>query len=83
MGKSTFTELARVVLNRTSFYMWHRVECDFWTGEEELNQYEITAGASQVFVSKDFQEAQDEFARLATEAFPKFLETPAFPDGLK
>ena len=83
MYEGKFVELGRVVLNRTSYYMWHRVDVDFFTGVEECNRFEIFCGAALVFTSTDYQEAQDEFARLAQEAFKQFIETPAHVDGLR
>lgn len=83
-NKNTFVEMARVVLNRVSFYMYHRHEFDFFDGEETCCQYEIHITATrETLVFQDYQEAQDKFASLVQEAFPKFLETPVHMMGLR
>lgn len=83
-NKNLFVELARVVLNRQSFYLYHRHEFDLWTGDESVCQYEIHVTATrETLVFTDFQEAQDKFAELTQEAFSKFLETPVHINGLR
>lgn len=82
-NKNSFVEMVRVVLNRQSFYLYHRHEFDLWTEEETCCQYEIHTRNGVIFTSSNYPEVKEYWDKLIAEAYAEFQKQTIYPMGLR
>lgn len=82
-NQNSFVEMARVVLNRQSFYLYHRHEFDLWTEKETCYQYEIHTQKGVIFTSSDYPKVKEYWDKLIAEAYAEFQKQTIHPMGLR